>query len=565
MDYQRRQSSLAHQRTTTLQRDTFATDRAAGAVIGSFGEIGRAWDGTDTGSRYAVSGGALQIATGATSAFLDPQLDASATQPNAAGLAAYACMGILSTSESNGYNGLDNVLIANPSSLLAQFVGFQNIQPRANGATIDHQLVLGAISTTFVAPLLIETLIVSRAPGGLWFQRTRAGGRWELLWVDNAATAASLRYRINGQRAYRLYEAATIQLPPPWATDRYALATNHAAVSVAGTVYDAGLADILIEHTITAATGVTQELTFRRTGADDCWIVRMDQAGSTVKIIEVVAGVETERASAAQTWTNGTSYRIVVRAVGYSLRVFVANSYKIGATSARTNDTATGVTVSHAGAELVCWRTRDIALDIPTKASGAMPHWAVWGLGDSKTHGEGDATSPYPNGQNGWMQRLTASLTAAGPLRWGELFRDGRSGATVASMQALIDADLALRHDVPDYVLADLGVNEIGALPSKATWQANYADILTAVHRRWPDARVGIARPWSAGNDANAATLATWITELVAARPWTFLGPDEMVVLGNNDGGVSRTTDGVHPNAAGHAAMALAWQAAMGL
>lgn len=114
-------------------------------------------------------------------------------------------------------------------------------------------------------------------------------------------------------------------------------------------------ANALIEQTWTAVTDETWELSTRRTDDDNRWIVRCDQAGSTIKLIERNAGVETERSSAAQTWTNGTQYRLVVVQDGDAIRTYVANVAKNSYTSASFNNTATGVETDKAGSNLVTY------------------------------------------------------------------------------------------------------------------------------------------------------------------------------------------------------------------
>lgn len=143
-------------------------------------------------------------------------------------------------------------------------------------------------------------------------------------------------------------------LPTPWDTD-YGIATNRIATTSNGSTTTSE-ADAIIEHTITAATGVTQELTVRRVDNDNRIIIRMDQAAGTIKVIERAAAVETELlgGTGTQTWTNGVSYRIVVIMEGTQYRVFVADVAK-NITSSTFNQAAIGVQVSHAGTNLVAW------------------------------------------------------------------------------------------------------------------------------------------------------------------------------------------------------------------
>ncbi len=194
--------------------------------------------------------------------------------------------------------------------------------------------------------------IVLRAAGAFYLYQL--SGVWSLEWVDNAQNTATLYAEFsnfNGVGAIQDFTVADIG--GNWAT-AYGLATSRIAVTIADDTTTM-TADGLIEHTITAATGITQELIVRRTDDSNCWIVRMDQTGSTCALIEKNAGVETSRSSVAQTWTNGTGYRIVAYCVGNAIDVYVASVIKATYTSATFNNTATGVKVSRAGTDLVAW------------------------------------------------------------------------------------------------------------------------------------------------------------------------------------------------------------------
>ena len=104
-----------------------------------------------------------------------------------------------------------------------------------------------------------------------------------------------------------------------------------------------------------AVTGQVLELSTRQTDTDNRWIIRCDQAGSTIKIIERNAGTETERATAAQTFTNGVSYRVSISQFGNTISTSVDVSAKASYASAAFNNTATIVTTNRAGTNLVTW------------------------------------------------------------------------------------------------------------------------------------------------------------------------------------------------------------------
>lgn len=145
--------------------------------------------------------------------------------------------------------------------------------------------------------------------------------------------------------------------------NQYSNVTERKAVSVNSDTINSNSGNCLIEHTIIAATGVTQELMVRRTDNNNCIIIRCDQTNSTIKVYEKNAGVETELTggTTSQTWTNGASFRIFVSLYGNTIRVTVNTSAKNNATSTGFNANATGVRVSHAGTDLISW-----PIDLPS-------------------------------------------------------------------------------------------------------------------------------------------------------------------------------------------------------
>lgn len=109
-----------------------------------------------------------------------------------------------------------------------------------------------------------------------------------------------------------------------------------------------------------------------------------------------------------------------------------------------------------------------------------------------------------------------------------------------------------------------MGGDVIGS--AKATFQAAYWAIIDAAHVKWPTAKVYLMSPWKQGNDNASATMAGWITEIVAARPGVaFQGPNESVWLKASDNGVKETMDGIHYSETGNLLCAQQWQALLGL
>lgn len=140
------------------------------------------------------------------------------------------------------------------------------------------------------------------------------------------------------------------------------------------------------------------------------------------------------------------------------------------------------------------------------------------------------------------------------------------NGITAAGIKAGIDASLASYNDRPlQFVLVNLGANEVLAMPAQADFESDLGYIFDSVHAKWPAARVLAMRIWSRLAPANSATIDVWIGNVVAARPsFSGLGPDERVFLENGDNGITYTTDGVHPSPGGYDLTAQQWKAAMG-
>lgn len=217
-------------------------------------------------------------------------------------------------------------------------------------------LPTGTNFTGFARGQYHKFMLIHRATGMFFLSNKSGSTAWQLMHVDNSNNSLnvypSITVPTSGTNRF-IERIHVFNLSAPFDTD-YGIATNRVA-SPAVDETTTSEANALIEMTWTAVTGETWELSTRRTDDDNRWIVRCDQAGSTIKLIERNAGVETERSSAAQTWTNGTQYRLVVIQDGNTIRTYVANVAKNTYTSASFNNTATGVKTNKAGSNLVTY------------------------------------------------------------------------------------------------------------------------------------------------------------------------------------------------------------------
>lgn len=210
-------------------------------------------------------------------------------------------------------------------------------------------------ATTYRMALMFDNFVTT----GNRFHALIKGGaftEWTLLYPLKRTTGDvilgypySASYNMAGTADYFRVAVPASPLNAAWG-----LAT---AYNASGSANDTitHLADGFVEATWQAVTNETFELSIRRTDDNNRWVIRGSQSGSTIKIIEINASVETERASAAQTWTNGTSYRIVARAQGTEVAAYISNTRKVVYTSATFNQTATGGKTSHSVTYYIAW------------------------------------------------------------------------------------------------------------------------------------------------------------------------------------------------------------------
>ena len=104
--------------------------------------------------------------------------------------------------------------------------------------------------------------------------------------------------------------------------------------------------DILLKFTWSPEVGDILNIYFRRTDDDNSMICRCSQAGNTIKIIERVAGAETELHSSAYTWGSGSSSKIVLVADATRIRTWVAGGLENNTTSTYNLEVIRGQGVS---------------------------------------------------------------------------------------------------------------------------------------------------------------------------------------------------------------------------
>lgn len=145
-----------------------------------------------------------------------------------------------------------------------------------------------------------------------------------------------------------------------------------------------------------------------------------------------------------------------------------------------------------------------------------------------------------------WVVAAASSFAAGTGVTWSS-GAIGRSGATVATAKANIDARLSVTTSGADVININLGANNIrngGSSMDEASVKSDYRYILNAHHAKWPNAQVYISKPWRRTYETNANTFAGWVDDLIAEEAtWRKLGDDERDWLDGGDDGATYTYD----------------------
>lgn len=183
-------------------------------------------------------------------------------------------------------------------------------------------------------------------------------------------------------------------------------------------------------------------------------------------------------------------------------------------------------------------------------------------MGDSKT---ADSGLSFQNALISSLQTQLPGLFLYPPQRATGGFKvadlDASADAWVNTYATPVDKNLAVQ-----YVLINIGINDITAGTSQASFEASLGSLLDKVHAGFQNAKLYVALVWGRNHDAACDAMDnTWIPNVLSSRSsFAFVGFDERATLKGGDNGVTNTLDGVHPNATGYSAMAVAWKAALG-
>jgi lysophospholipase L1-like esterase len=491
-----------------------------------------------TDGQFSVVSGELNITAQTTAAWGDLRYN-SALLTRVGGLALW----------------VDKLYRSNAAQLTLGFDDNTSGEPLSPGFRLTNWSLAASIGGNAINDL-IDTqinvdydLFVMLTPARAYlFARGYDLARWTLMWTD-AQSGASLYAALAPYDAAGKVEAIkVIKARAGWLSNYYP-AYYQASTPTLPVTFDAA-GDILLKFSWSPVASEVLEIYFRRTDDNNTMICRCDQAGNTIKIIKKESGVETELDSDSFTWGTGSSRKIVLVADATRIRTWVAGGLENNTTSSY-NLQAIGVKVTS-----VTWKAdlevfpRDCSRFIDRLTSKTFSFLVI---GDSKS-----AFTGYPDD-------LFNLGNAIPEMFWASAYPQlDTAGHTVALRAASIATDV-LRNDSPDVALINLGANDVVSLPAEATWKADLSTIVDALHAKWPTMKVYIMRPWRRSYATQCNSLAAWISDVISARSgWCFAGPDERVFLENGDNGVTYTSDGIHPNAAGYALTAAQWKATLG-
>jgi lysophospholipase L1-like esterase len=453
------------------------------------------------------------------------------------------------------------------------FANTADATPRAGIQVFSSQffLINNLVSTaliTMVTTTDYDLLYIQSDVGAYMAVKGGAWATYTLLWPSMYKTAnnkiGSQKITFGVNAAAEIDHIEEYDLGGIWSRS-YGLAT-HAEYKPVFPQQLTATADLAIEVTwVMVGSSDNADLCIRYTDDNNCWIARLNQTAAQVQLIEKVAGVETIRVSAAQGLGATAVVAVIIRAEGQRISIGTQEAIKGSYATASSNQSAADVKLQASLSTPFYFNVWSLALPTLPTITGTLPV-NIYPYGDSKTVGTGDDAiygtlgTGYP-----WMV-CEATEASRGAGCFERPSRTAAGGRTTAAARAAVDAELATKDGTPDYILYNLGANDVTALPAQATWETNTAYILDAMHTKWPNAHIYLMRVWVRGEAADCNTLATWQDNVLATRSaWAHAGPDERIFLENGDNGVTYTTDGIHPNHAGYVLTAAQWKAVIGI
>lgn len=314
-------------------------------------------------------------------------------------------------------------------------------------------------------------------------------------------------------------------------------------------VCESGQANVVIE--VDAITSIRSQdgVIFRCVDNLNYWIFMLDDFGGAnrLRLYKYVAGSGTQVDNVAFVFAAATTYHITITLSGNSITCDCAGTQITTVDAANNTGTKHGLQ-GHSGFRFDNFSVTGVYAPLAAGANHIFPY------GDSKT-----AAVP------GYIVDLLANLTTGTGNTWSETpARLAVVGRTIANAAIAAYTEVGTAVGVPQFVLINLGANDVLALPAEATFKGNLRTIINNMLLKWPLTTILMMQTWSRGEDADHNSLATWRTAIAAEYSRVGIGPDERVFLEGGDDGATYTSDGLHPNAAGYTLTATQWQTAMG-
>lgn len=523
-----------------------ASPRASTLIIG------------DAGNRLSIGSGLLENNVSAGAGYNNPHVYYP-SQSNAVGKSIFGRTkwrsGAAGVSGAFGWIDLisDNVGVS--TNRLLSFYTFTEPRVSDEGDNVTNRTI-GAVTSAFDVVKTLDQIMTLRGTiGGGGYYLERRGHVWELIQVNEKVTATPLypRFIPRGQStvsADKLGVMGSVNMPATLQTaDGLATVMSPTTAGAAGTMANC---NGIVTWRFTAATGVTQELMFRRTDDSNTLILRADQTNSTLRLYKIVAGIETELTggTTTQTWTNGTVYLVHIRAQGFWVETLVNGTNKNNNPDCDVQYEATGIKTVTAATTVKSYPSEpNFGEDIYPPNSRA-----VFVFGDSITSGQDDSVGTA--GQNGYVRRFCDGIG------YEEIRRAAFSGQKVHDVYTgkLLTARLATSVGIPDYIINQIGTNDRGLSAGESSFKTDYRYHLRTLHARWPNQHIYVIKNWTADvADTNyTANINVWIDAILAEPEFAAYAS---VCLNVRDlffasPATYLNVDNIHPNNTGHQAIA---------
>lgn len=199
------------------------------------------------------------------------------------------------------------------------------------------------VGTSLSNSTAYQNAIITRSVGAHYLMQ---GGSqyaaWTRLYVSAVGSSATLYATFPNFDSATTLDTVDVRLKASnskWLTD-YGGAIYYDATPTANDTFT-GVADSLIYITWTVTAAETLSIYFRRTDDSNCYRLDCAQAGGTIKLYRVDAGVDTElNAGKTQTWTAASQYRIGIVTAAGTIMTFVETSIAITAKHVVTGETS---------------------------------------------------------------------------------------------------------------------------------------------------------------------------------------------------------------------------------